>query len=1357
MVLLHAPGWVATAFIWHIRVFTESNISLLMLIHIIYGFSLTSFCLVACLPFRKSPQLAAIGTAFLSITFTIGSLFIPITPSTAAVSTFALPPSFYIFAIRAVSRFEKAQSPAHAILMRGDNNERTLGWTMVIGSMNVFFWLLVACVTEKWMLDPSSGNFRLLERRIYRWLRPAEFELVDSDEPHEPIITSKPDSTSPAIVLDGLTKRFPAAKWSAPEYTAVKNMSMSIPSQGIFALLGANGSGKSTTLKMISGLEKQTSGKIHFGKDAYQLAQNGRLPTQKNKPPLGLVPQKDILFPELTCYQTLQFWHDIKQADLHMPSSSERNGDSVAQLLDDCGLKEKMHSPAATLSGGQKRRLQLAAGLVGGSKIVLVDEATSGVDPLSRRAIWKALRKAKEGRCIVFTTHFLDEADLLADEVAVLVAPGKLLAQGSPVSLKSELGDGYAVHVTRTPDAPITFEDSLLSTIRMHAPFTTLDLNERDTYLLHSKVPEIVAHVLEELEEAKEKLGIVSYDVTGPTLEGVFLKLISSEEEPNKSSSEIKPELKLYESAICLNDDSTREKHIGSDSESNNEQKLDILPLSDGRRTSPFRQALTGFHKRLLIFRRSQLAYALMTFIGIAGSCGPLIFMKGRSNTCALNGDLDMQIPLYYPLTRFWLDWVLREDPERYGPVISPPDLLQVLGTSDAPQKRAQNAAAFDQILKQSYKNLLLGGLEVYNGQATIAWEASSRSFSGLVLLNLASNVLLSDAVQRNGTGPLIAAFYQGLPGTQMAAIGPAAKWEGFFSAAMSVWPAFLALYVSSERQSSVQAMQLSNGMTPAGLWLGHLLFDLPWITFIVTAVVVLLGTLSDQFHGLHALWVVLELYGIAGALLAYIVSTFAGSPIVAFAIAGAYSALVSLLYGSAYILTMTYTRPTHSESVLWIIHCSLSLLSPIVSVVRSAILSVNLFSILCDGLGDFSTTSPFSIHKFGEPLICLASWIVLLFGLLMWLEHGQPIPSWLRRKTDAQRVHLDREQLVQHSGMFEVDVKVEAERVYDSQDTLRVLDVSKRFPGGFTAVDNISFGVDNETFALLGPNGAGKTTTFNMIRGNIGPSEGDIKICRKSIVHNQADARLGLGVTPQFTAVDSQLTVKEHLMIYGSLKACDISLGIHGKELKQNVDLLMEATALTKYADRLATKLSGGNGRKLSLALSLIGNPRVLLIDEYSTGVDAATKRAMWKTLRRVSHGKAVIITTHSMEEAAVLSSRIGILAKRMLAIGALETLISRFSTYEVQFAARTPLDAAHASALMSRLPGARQADDLGTRYEVPIGTTPLAELFRTLSDQKVEDDESGNGIRLDYSVERMGLESIFLKVIQERDDPYA
>ena len=105
-----------------------------------------------------------------------------------------------------------------------------------------------------------------------------------------------------------------------------------------------------------------------------------------------------------------------------------------------------------------------------------------------------------------------------------------------------------------------------------------------------------------------------------------------------------------------------------------------------------------------------------------------------------------------------------------------------------------------------------------------------------------------------------------------------ALKWDGFFGASMGLWPAFFVLYVSAERRSSVQAMQLSNGMTPAGLWLGHLLFDFPWIVLISTIVVIVFGTTTSQFYALGAFWAVCVLYGVAGALFAYVISTFGES-----------------------------------------------------------------------------------------------------------------------------------------------------------------------------------------------------------------------------------------------------------------------------------------------------------------------------------------------------------------------------------------------------------------------------------------------------------------------------------------------
>jgi len=128
------------------------------------------------------------------------------------------------------------------------------------------------------------------------------------------------------------------------------------------------------------------------------------------------------------------------------------------------------------------------------------------------------------------------------------------------------------------------------------------------------------------------------------------------------------------------------------------------------------------------------------------------------------------------------------------------------------------------------------------------------------------------------------------------------------------------------------------------------------------------------------------------------------------------------------------------------------------------------------------------------------------------------------------------------------------------------------------------------------------------------------------SVISNPKAARASLGVCPQFVAIDSQLTVREHLIIYGRLK------GLRpGPELDESVTVIMNAIGLASYSDRFANKLSGGNQRKLSLAIALMGNPPVILVDEFSTGIDPKMKREMWGTLREVAKGKAVVITTRA------------------------------------------------------------------------------------------------------------------------------
>ena len=261
-------------------------------------------------------------------------------------------------------------------------------------------------------------------------------------------------------------------------------------------------------------------------------------------------------------------------------------------------------------------------------------------------------------------------------------------------------------------------------------------------------------------------------------------------------------------------------------------------------------------------------------------------------------------------------------------------------------------------------------------------------------------------------------------------------------------------------------------------------------------------------------------------------------------------------------------------------------------------------------------------------------------------------------------------------------DVLEEVSRVKQSQGSgLRVSHLSKRF-GKNKAVDDVTFGVEKgEIFALLGPNGAGKSksefsihrvfyptntisagTAISLIRGDIKPTgrKGEILVDEASLNTQRIFARSHLGVCPQFDACDT-LTVKQHLLFYARVRG--VIDPVH------NTNELIRAFGLEQYRDRLAQKLSGGTKRKSSLAIALIGNPSVLLLDEPSTGLDAASKRVLWNTLSQLSTGRSIVITTHSMEETDALAHRAGIVASRLLTVGTVDYLRNRWGdVYHVQ-----------------------------------------------------------------------------------------
>lgn len=331
----------------------------------------------------------------------------------------------------------------------------------------------------------------------------------------------------------------------------------------------------------------------------------------------------------------------------------------------------------------------------------------------------------------------------------------------------------------------------------------------------------------------------------------------------------------------------------------------------------------------------------------------------------------------------------------------------------------------------------------------------------------------------------------------------------------------------------------------------------------------------------------------------------------------------------------LTYAPVDKTDSLVDTMHFVIAAIAPIGSVVRAMFTALNIFSILCEDKQ--MITYPGKITLYGAPILYLILQSFILFGVLLWWDSG----PFFRRfgKTVKEE---DRE--VDFSG--DADVGNELTRVSSSNDGLRVLNLTKSF-GKSTAVQDVTFGVARgEVFALLGPNGAGKSTTITLIRGDIQPSRkgGEIFVENIPVSKNRALARSHLGVCPQFDATD-QMTVLEHLRFYAKIRGVS--------DVEHNVREVIRAVGLIPYGDLMAGKLSGGNKRKLSLGIALMGNPTVLLLDEPSSGMDAAAKRVMWRTLASVVPGRSLVLTTHSMEEADALANRAGILAQKMLALG--------------------------------------------------------------------------------------------------------
>ena len=215
---------------------------------------------------------------------------------------------------------------------------------------------------------------------------------------------------------------------------------------------------------------------------------------------------------------------------------------------------------------------------------------------------------------------------------------------------------------------------------------------------------------------------------------------------------------------------------------------------------------------------------------------------------------------------------------------------------------------------------------------------------------------------------------------------------------------------------------------------------------------------------------------------------------------------------------------------------------------------------------------------------------------------------------------------------------------------------LTKRYRN-LTAVDRLDLTVhQGEFFALLGVNGAGKTTAIKMLSCLTSPTQGDALVEGYSIRREPQQVKRCIGVSPQETAVAPNLSVRENL---------ELICGIHGFSREKTRDRVRELTRqfeLEQVLERKAGKLSGGWQRRVSIAMALISQPRILFLDEPTLGLDVLARHDLWQTLRALKGEITIILTTHYMEEAQALADRIGIMKNgQLLAVGTAEELMEK------------------------------------------------------------------------------------------------
>ncbi|KAM9761903.1 phospholipid-transporting ATPase ABCA1 isoform 1-T1 [Menidia menidia] len=567
---------------------------------------------------------------------------------------------------------------------------------------------------------------------------------------------------------------------------------------------------------------------------------------------------------------------------------------------------------------------------------------------------------------------------------------------------------------------------------------------------------------------------------------------------------------------------------------------------------------------------------------------------------------------------------------------------------------------------------------------------------------------------------------------------------------AMSFVPASFTLFLIEERVSNAKHLQFVSGVKPIIYWLANFSWDM--LNYAVPATMVVLIFIGFQQKSyvsetnLPALILLLLLYGWSITPLMYPASFFFTVPSTAYVVLTSVNLFIGI-NGSIATFVLELFVDEHLNYVNRILK-KVFLIFPHFCLGRGLIdMAKNqAISDAFQRLGAKQTPDPLQWDFVGKNLFAMAveGVVFLIFTILLQYKFFFYFRPWW---TKPQLPPL---------GPEDEDVARERERVKSCRaqsDILTMIDLSKVYKAGKKpAVDRLCLGIPRgECFGLLGVNGAGKTSTFRMLTGDTPITHGEAFLNHHSVVTEMERVHQLMGYCPQFDAISDLLTGREHLELYARLR------GIPEESVSKVAHWGIKKLGLSQYGEQEAGGYSGGNKRKLSTAISLIGAPPVIFLDEPTTGMDPKAKRFLWNCILSVTkEGRAVVLTSHSMEECEALCSRMAIMVNgRFQCLGSVQHLKNRFGNgYTIIVRLADPSsepDSCPVSDYMRKcFPSIelKEQHQNVLQYQLPSYACCLAYVFDVLSNN-YED----LGI-MDFSVSQTTLDQVFVSFAKEQTD---